>query len=310
MTNSLVIFTKAALMLAEADTIQKAKELKSLALTAAEWAKRKNMGEDAIGHCRSYALEAERKMGEMLRQTERAKGELKRGPVVTARNHGETPTLESLGLTKRESTEAQKLAALPADRFDALKNGTTTKKQALNLAHVGHNSGENEWYTPMELVECARLVMGEIDCDPASSQIANRTVRAKVFFSKSEDGLKQKWNGRVFLNPPYAQPLVAQFAEAVAGKFKEGEISEAIVLVNNATETNWFGQIVGEASAICFPSGRVKFLDPGGFKTGAPLQGQACIYLGGKRERFCQKFSAFGFCCHVIRANIANRAGR
>ena len=33
------------------------------ALTAAEWAKRKNMCEEAIQHCRSYALEAERKMG-------------------------------------------------------------------------------------------------------------------------------------------------------------------------------------------------------------------------------------------------------
>lgn len=65
-TNSMVIFTRAALMLAEADTIQKAKELKGLALTAGEWAKRKGMGEAAIQHCRSYALEAERKMGEML----------------------------------------------------------------------------------------------------------------------------------------------------------------------------------------------------------------------------------------------------
>ena len=73
-TNSLVIFSKAALMLAEADTIQKAHELKNLALTAADFAKRKGMGEEAIKHCRSYALEAERKMGEMLIQTERDRG--------------------------------------------------------------------------------------------------------------------------------------------------------------------------------------------------------------------------------------------
>ena len=58
-------------MLAEADTIQKAKELKSLALTAAEWAKRKNMGEEAIQHCRSYALEAERKMGQLPNREDR-----------------------------------------------------------------------------------------------------------------------------------------------------------------------------------------------------------------------------------------------
>jgi putative hemolysin len=72
--NSLIIFTKASLMLAEADTIQKAKELKNLALTAADWAKRKGMGEEAIQYCRGYALEAERKMGEMLEETERNPG--------------------------------------------------------------------------------------------------------------------------------------------------------------------------------------------------------------------------------------------
>ena len=60
--DSLVIFSRASQMLAEADSILKAKELKSLALTAADWAKRKGMGEKAIQHCRSYAAEAERRM--------------------------------------------------------------------------------------------------------------------------------------------------------------------------------------------------------------------------------------------------------
>ena len=59
--------------------------------------RRKGMGEQAIQHRRSYSLEAERKMGEILLATERAKGELKRGPVVMSRNHGESPTLSALG---------------------------------------------------------------------------------------------------------------------------------------------------------------------------------------------------------------------
>ena len=71
---SVIIFSRAAEMLAEADTIQKAKELKSLALTAADWARRKNLGEKAVQHCRSYALEAERRLGQLLLQTDRAKG--------------------------------------------------------------------------------------------------------------------------------------------------------------------------------------------------------------------------------------------
>lgn len=127
MTNSLTIFTKAALMLAEADTIQKAKELKSLALTMADFAKRKGMGQEAIQHCRSYALEAERRMGEMLATTDRAKpGPSKKDqlPSVTDLQ----PTLKEIGLTKRESAEAQALAALPQDTFESVKSGKTTRK--------------------------------------------------------------------------------------------------------------------------------------------------------------------------------------
>lgn len=106
-------------MLSEANTIQQTKELKSLFLTAADWAKRKGMGDEAIKYAKSYALEAERKMGEMLRETERAKGVLKVGPQLPNVTTGQ-PTLAELGLTKRESAEAQKLASLPDKEFEAV----------------------------------------------------------------------------------------------------------------------------------------------------------------------------------------------
>jgi site-specific DNA-methyltransferase (adenine-specific) len=123
--NSLVIFTKASLMLAEADTIQKAQELKNLALTAADWAKRKGMGEEAVRFARSYALEAERKIGEMLLETDRAKG--KRTDLVTPCNQVSKPTLSDLGLTKRESSEAQMLASIPRETFEKVKEGKKSK---------------------------------------------------------------------------------------------------------------------------------------------------------------------------------------
>jgi len=44
-------------------------------------------------------------MGEMLASTERAQG--KRTDLVTARNQVESPTLAEIGVTKRESAEAQ-----------------------------------------------------------------------------------------------------------------------------------------------------------------------------------------------------------
>jgi ParB family chromosome partitioning protein len=160
--------------------------------------------------------------------------------------------------------------------------------------HVSHNSGENEWYTPAPFIAAAREVMGEIDCDPASSDIANKTVQATTYFDKERDGLKQEWRGNVWMNPPYAQPLMSQFAEAVASKFESGEIHQAIVLVNNATETAWFQRMAGVASAICFPASRIKFIDQNGKASCDPLQGQAVLYLGVNKGSFDISFSEFG----------------
>ncbi len=177
----------------------------------------------------------------------------------------------------------------------ALRSGDTSINAEWKklTVHVGQNSGENEWYTPPAFIEAARKAMGSITCDPASSAAANKMVRADVFFTKEQDGLNEKWSGKVWLNPPYAQPLVAQFSEAVCAKLEAGEIKQAIVLVNNATETAWFQRMLAVAVAVCFVKGRVKFLDPQG-NPGAPLQGQAVLCLGGDAFRFHKAFAEFG----------------
>jgi ParB family chromosome partitioning protein len=185
-----------------------------------------------------------------------------------------------------EASQAEIIAAPP----EKVKE---VAREEVKKAHVAQNSGNNEWYTPAVFIEAARAVMGGIDLDPASSEVANRTVKASRIFTAQDDGLAQDWPiGRIWMNPPYAQPLMGQFAQRLADEARRG--SEAIVLVNNATETAWFQVMGAECAAICFPKTRIKFIDPDGNASGAPLQGQAIIYCGSDPEGFERHFAQFG----------------
>ncbi len=165
--------------------------------------------------------------------------------------------------------------------------------------HVANNSGDNEWYTPPEFIEAARLVMGSIDLDPASSEVANRTVGAERIYTAADDGLKLVWEGRVWMNPPYEKGLIDRFAEKLRAEVAAGNVKEAVVLVNNATDTRWFATLCEVGSMLCFPTGRVRFYKPDG-ERGAPLQGQAVIYIGGHHEGFARAFASFGMVAKVV----------
>lgn len=161
-------------------------------------------------------------------------------------------------------------------------------------AHVAHNTGCVEWYTPAPIITAARRVMGDIDLDPASCAAANETVGATRYYTAEEDGLILPWAGRVWLNPPYRAGLVAHFVNKLIYHHMAGDVPLAVVLVNNATETAWFQRLAGVAAAVAFPTGRVRFWRPDVRKS-SPLQGQAILYVGDDPARFRCEFSFFGW---------------
>ena len=194
-----------------------------------------------------------------------------------------------------EVVEAVKRGELAVSRAATIaKEEPETQREILSRpAHVSHNSGQSEWYTPETYIAAARAVMGGIDLDPASCPAANEVVGAARYFTEADNGLEQEWTGRVFLNPPYSQPLIEWFTSKLADEFAAGDVTEACVLVNNATETVWFQTIAAAASCVCFPRGRVRFWHPE--RESAPLQGQAVLYLGPNVGGFQDAFAGFGF---------------
>jgi phage N-6-adenine-methyltransferase len=162
-----------------------------------------------------------------------------------------------------------------------------TEKRPVSY-HVSDDS--YDWYTPAEYIEAARCVMGSIDVDPASSEQAQKIIKADVFFTKEDDGLLQEWSGNVWLNPPYNMPIIEQFIDKTLDSYLSGKIRAAIILTNNSTDTGWFHKLVDYP--FCLTKGRIKFWN--GDQTLATRQGQAIFYLGGDSDLFSKIFSVFG----------------
>lgn len=64
----------------------------------------------------------------------------------------------------------------------------------------------NEWYTPKFIIDS----LGEFDLDPCAPSVPLFKT-AEVMYNEFDDGLAQKWEGRVWLNPPYSRPLITKF---------------------------------------------------------------------------------------------------
>ncbi len=209
------------------------------------------------------------------------------------------------GVDERTVRRAGKLAEaveeVERERPEIVERGRPAVVEAAKeklKPHVANNSGDNEWYTPKPYIEAARVVMGEIDIDPASSPEANQVVQASRIYTAEDNGLHHDWTGRLWLNPPYAAELVGAFMEKLVASVESGAVTEALVLVNNATETRWFARLASVSSCFCFPTGRVKFWHPR--KESTPLQGQAVAYIGSHDQRFIREFKSFGIVVEVV----------
>jgi len=115
----LVQLTKAVQLLAQARTFEDVLDIRSFATAAEAYARAEKLGDEAEQYARDIRVRAARKAGELLREMavdgeRQAKG---RPPENVPEP---THLLADLGITRKESSRWQKLAAVPDEEFERL----------------------------------------------------------------------------------------------------------------------------------------------------------------------------------------------
>ena len=103
-------------------------------------------------------------------------------------------------------------------------------------------------------------------------------------YNREEDGLSKTWTGRVWLNPPYSQPLLDNFMARMA------EHNNGIALLFNRCDSRMFREYVLErATAIRFLYQRIKFHYPSGRRGNSPRCGNIMVAYGEQNARILRE---------------------
>jgi hypothetical protein len=161
-----------------------------------------------------------------------------------------------------------------------------------------HSSNSVEHFTPTNIVEAARSLMGGIDLDPATTLKANaERIHAKRYYTKQDNGLDKKWHGRVFLNPPGGridergkpvehggQSSAKVWWQKLVAEYTGGKVTQAI-FIGFSIELLQTCQLGGSPPTdypICIPKRRIAFDKSVGkkFVTGnQPTHANVIVYL-------------------------------
>lgn len=152
----------------------------------------------------------------------------------------------------------------------------------------------NEWYTPQHILARVRATMGHIDLDVASCDIAQRFVKADIYYTQENSALLKSWHGRVWMNPPYSNALIKRFTKRLNEQYQHGKVTEFICLTNSGTDTLWNKPL--QSHTQIYTNGRIRFIQPNGTMKAAGSRGQCFTYAGPNKELFLHTFLKDGFC--------------
>ncbi len=114
-----------------------------------------------------------------------------------------------------------------------------------------------EWRTPKKLFKRLEKEFGGFDLDPATDK--DNPLGTPYYFTKKDNGLRQKWFGKVFLNPPYGKEIGKWIKKA----YEETKVCKnadlVVCLIPSRTDTKWWHDYVMKADEIRFIRSRLKF---------------------------------------------------
>lgn len=152
----------------------------------------------------------------------------------------------------------------------------------------------HEWYSPSTIIEAGREAMGgQIDLDPASSTIANQTVKAATYYTVRDNGLARPWFGKVWCNPPYGRQA-PRFVQRFVEEFTAGRVEMGVLLLgSHHLQTRWFRPMAALSPIRCEPPGRLRFTDETG-KLGNPEHPSVVLGIGVDADLFHAAFAPHG----------------
>jgi DNA N-6-adenine-methyltransferase Dam len=124
--------------------------------------------------------------------------------------------------------------------------------------------------------------LGPFDIDPCAADPRPWDC-ARVNFTERDDGLRQQWIGRTWLNPPFDQYVVAKWISHLA------QHGCGTALLHARTEAEWFEPIWQYASGILFMADRIHFYRPDGSRHPANSGAPPVLVAFGDRDlvRLC-----------------------
>lgn len=261
-------------ILAACKDVDEAKGIADRAAAIQVWLRAQGAALGAQNDAAEIALRAHRRMGEILRETERARGAAKK------RGSPEAPRLDDLGISKKQSAVAQKLADLPDADFDkriaVVRAGTEKLTQA---AIVGkgvktQSASQQDLRTPRWFFDALVGVFGPFQLDAFAQQ---HNALCDAFLTKEQNAFTQPWLNQTFANPEFEDmslPLGKALEEAKRG------ITTVIVSPVGCSQ-RWYHE-QARLGTIFVPDCRINFDLPDGTPTTSADRDTIVIAIGGQ----------------------------